>query len=286
MKIGIAGLGLIGGSLARAIKRFTDHTVYVSNRTEAVARRAVEEGSADAALTDEALSGLDMLFVCLYPQATIDYIREKAPYIRRGSLVLDCSGVKSVVCEALFPLAKRFGFEFIGGHPMAGRERSGYDASDAGLFAGASMILVPDGGSDGGGVETVKRLCREIGFGRVVITGAQEHDRRIAYTSQLAHIVSGAYIKSDTALLQSGFSAGSFRDMTRVAYLNEDMWTELFMDNRAPLAEEIKTLEGHLREYRLALENGDADVLRSLLREGRERKEAVENYDCQSIKGV
>ena len=274
MRIGIVGLGLIGGSLAKALKAYTDHEVLVANRTAATAQAAVAAGDADGLLTDEALSGASVIFVCLYPGATVEYVRAKAKLFAKGAVVVDCSGVKTPVCDALFPVARGNGFVFVGGHPMAGKEQSGYRASEETLFRGASMILVPDIDS---GLEKLTRLCTEIGFARVVVTTASQHDRTIAYTSQLAHIVSSAYVKSDTAQNESGFSAGSFRDLTRVAYLNEEMWAELFLVNRGPLCAELRTLLTHLQEYLQALETGDASRLRALLKDGRERKTAIEN---------
>ena len=236
---------------------------------------------ADGLLTDEALSGAEIVFVCLYPGATVAYVREKAALFAKGALVVDCSGVKTPVCEPLFPVARAHGFVFVGGHPMAGKETSGYAAAEAGLFRGASMILVPDVDS---GLGKLSRLCTELGFGRVVVTTAALHDRTIAYTSQLAHIVSSAYVKSETARNESGFSAGSFRDLTRVAYLNEEMWTELFLDNRGPLCDELRTIIAHLQEYLDALEAGDPPTLRALLKDGRERKTAIENADRTRLK--
>ena len=281
MRIGIVGLGLIGGSLAKALKAYTGHEVLVSNRTAATAQAAVAAGDADGLLTDEALSGAEIVFVCLYPGATVAYVREKAALFAKGALVVDCSGVKTPVCEPLFPVARAHGFVFVGGHPMAGKETSGYAAAEAGLFRGASMILVPDVDS---GLGKLSRLCTELGFGRVVVTTAALHDRTIAYTSQLAHIVSSAYVKSETARNESGFSAGSFRDLTRVAYLNEERWTELFLDNRGPLCDELRTIIAHLQEYLDALEAGDPPTLRALLKDGRERKTAIENADRTRLK--
>ena len=264
-----------------------DHFAYMIGYEDGTIRPGNGITRAEAAtiffrlLTDEALSGAEIVFVCLYPGATVAYVREKAALFAKGALVVDCSGVKTPVCEPLFPVARAHGFVFVGGHPMAGKETSGYAAAEAGLFRGASMILVPDVDS---GLGKLSRLCTELGFGRVVVTTAALHDRTIAYTSQLAHIVSSAYVKSETARNESGFSAGSFRDLTRVAYLNEEMWTELFLDNRGPLCDELRTIIAHLQEYLDALEAGDPPTLRALLKDGRERKTAIENADRTRLK--
>ena len=159
---------------------------------------------------------------------------------------------------------------------MAGTEHSGFEYSLASLFAGASMILTPYPDHDLACVEFAKEFFLKIGFGSVIITTPLIHDKRIAFTSQLAHVVSNAYVKSPTAINFKGFSAGSFRDLTRVAYLNETMWTELFLENRENLAEEIDCIADRLREYSAALKAEDAETLRQLLKEGRELKEKVD----------
>ena len=268
MNIAIAGMGLIGGSFAKAIKKYTNHNVFVWNRTAATAEKAVSEGAADGLLDNDTLGGCDLVILCLYPELTIEWVKERAPYINKGAVVTDTCGVKRVICDALEPVAENYGFTFIGGHPMAGRELSGYEASLPELFQGASMILTTPQAP-----EIWKNLADELGFAGVKCTTPEEHDRMIAFTSQLAHIVSGAYVKSPNALNHKGFSAGSFKDLTRVAYLNENMWTELFLDNRDMLEFEISNIIKELEKYRDALEKGDAEELKAILKEGRERKE-------------
>ena len=156
---------------------------------------------------------------------------------------------------------------------MAGREVSGYKASDADLYKGASMLLVPTEASTPEIVKQVKAMFSQIGFGQLVITTPEHHDRMIAYTSQLCHVVSSAYIKSPSELEHKGYSGGSYRDLTRVAYLNETMWTELFIENKQALVPEIDEIIHHLTEYRDAIAGEDADTLFRLLKEGRQRKE-------------
>lgn len=278
MKIAVVGLGLIGGSLARTIRARTAHTLYGVDLDAAVLADAVASGVLDAPLTAENLPECDLVAVALFPSAAVQWLAEHAAALSPRCAVFDCAGVKAAVCGAAFALAGQYGFSFFGGHPMAGTERSGWAASRDGLFDRASMLLVPP-------PETAVPAARcaadwamlqafflSLGFGRVVRTTVQEHDRTIAYTSQLAHVVSSAYIKSPTAQNYVGFSAGSFKDMTRVAFLNETMWTELFLDNREPLGEEIDYLIDRLNEYRRALADGDAETLRRLLGEGRQLK--------------
>lgn len=275
MNIAIIGLGLIGGSMAKAIKENTDHTVWGYDRNDTVMKKAVLVDAIDAPLTDSLLARCDLTIVALYPQAAVDYITEKQDIFKKDSIVLDCCGVKQTVCSQVEPIALKQGFVFIGGHPMAGLEHSGFDHAKKALFQNASMILTPTKGNIQD-LEKVKDLFKAIGFTRLQAATPEEHDRMIAFTSQLAHVVSSAYIKSPSALKHQGFSAGSYRDMTRVAKLNEDMWTELFLDNPQYLAEEIDGIICRLKEYSTAIRKKDKASLRELLKDGREKKALID----------
>ncbi|MCI5536661.1 MAG: prephenate dehydrogenase/arogenate dehydrogenase family protein [Lentihominibacter sp.] len=275
MEIGIVGLGLIGGSLAKAISQNTDHTVYGTDLSEQVVRKAVLVDAIEQPLTDELLPQCDIVIVALYPQATIDYVKEHAHLFRKESIVVDCGGIKKLVCDTLIPLAEDHGFLFVGGHPMAGLEHSGFTYAKKSLFNNASMIFTPTKGPIES-MEKLKELFTSIGFTNIEISTAEEHDRKIAFTSQLAHVVSNAYIKSPTALEHSGFSAGSYKDLTRVAKLNEVMWTELFLENADNLAAEIDTLIGNLQQYSTAIRERDAKTLCALLKDGREKKALID----------
>ncbi len=272
MKVGIVGLGLMGGSMAKSIKARTSHTVYGIDLDQETMSLARVCGAIDGPLTGENLAQCDLVLVALRPQAAIDWVREKGAGIPKGAILVDFCGVKRVVVEALAPLAEEYGFSYIGGHPMAGRERGGFTASTEDLYVGASMILTPDQRTDMKLLETLRDFFFDVGFGKLTFSQPEEHDRIIAFTSQLAHIVSSAYVKSPEAQRRRGFSAGSFRDMTRVARLDEEMWTELFLDDADFLTKELGILIGHLEEYREALEARDGERLRSLLRDGREKK--------------
>ena len=275
MEIGIVGLGLIGGSLAKAITQNTDHTVYGYDISDQVVKKAILVDAIEQQLTDEILPLCDIVIVALYPQATIDYVTSHADLIKKDAIVMDCGGIKGIVCDALIPLAEEKGFLFVGGHPMAVLEHSGFTYAKKNLFNNASMVLTPTRGPIES-METLKSLFNSIGFTNIEIATPQLHDRKIAFTSQLAHVVSNAYIKSPTALEHAGFSAGSYRDLTRVAKLNEHMWTELFLENPDNLVNEIDTLIDNLKKYSDAIKANDADTLCDLLREGRERKEQID----------
>lgn len=275
MEIGIVGLGLIGGSMAKAISLNTDNTVYGYDISEQTMRKAILVNAIEQPLTDDLLHQCDIVIIALYPQDTIDYVRKKADIFRKGSIVVDCSGVKRIICDALIPLSEEKGFLFIGGHPMAGLEHSGFTYAKKTLFSNASMILTPTRGPIES-ISTLKTLLTSIGFTNIEISTPEEHDRRIAFTSQLAHVVSNAYIKSPSARMHTGFSAGSYKDLTRVAKLNEDMWSELFLENSDNLIREIDTLIHNLSEYRDAISEGNREKLRLLLKEGREQKALID----------
>ncbi len=276
MKVGIVGLGLIGGSLAKAYKESGQAEVFGWDTDADTMLLAKTVEAIDGTLDEAVLPDCDLLLIALYPGAAIEYLRTHAPEISKKTFVIDCCGVKQVVCDACFPIAEQYGFTFFGGHPMAGTQFSGFAKSRSSLFHGASMILVPPRFDDIEQLDRAKQLLAPVGFGRTVVTTADKHDEMIAFTSQMAHIVSNAFIKSPAARQHKGFSAGSYKDLTRVAWLNETMWTELFMDNRQKLIREIDILVHSLEEYKEAMQQEDAPRLKELLREGRICKEEVD----------
>ncbi len=276
MKIGIVGLGLIGGSMAKAIAKYTSHTVYGADTNDEILEMALEQGVLAGQMNDTIAAELDLLYLALYPADAIETLKTLAPKMRAGALVVDLCGVKQAVYSSLDSICRETGLHYIGGHPMAGRELSGYAAATAELFQGASMILTPPQDARAEDMETLSTLSRSIGFARIQLSTPQEHDRIIAYTSQLAHVVSCAYVQSPTSDEYMGFSAGSFRDMTRVAKLNEYMWTQLFLDNREDLIREIEGLSRRLDNYARVLKEGDSRELCLLLKNAREKKEALE----------
>lgn len=273
MKIGIVGLGLIGGSLAKSIKKNTGHICFAYDINSRVIADAIQQDSIDGSFVPNQLSSFDIVITGLYPDDTIKFINENLQYFKKGGIVIDTCGVKEEIIEAVDKKLNDMGVYFIGCHPMAGREFSGFEYSLDNLFEKASFIITPTENTNPEALERLQEFSKEIGFLKNVISTPKRHDEIIAFTSQLAHIVSSAYVKSPTLLNQSGFSAGSFKDLTRVAKLNENMWTTLFMMNRYALLEEINNLMKHLNEYKTALETEDNKVLYRLLKEGRELKE-------------
>ena len=277
MKIGIIGLGLIGGSIAKAIKQNTKHEVLGFDVSEEVQNRAKLIKVTDDFLVEGDPSSCDMVIIALYPSETLEYLENQKENFKKGAIVIDCCGIKTQICEVGNALSKQYGFHFIGGHPMAGIERSGLLYANAEMFKDATMILIPKVNEDLSLMNDVSKFFRSLGFGKLQITTCEEHDQMIAYTSQLAHVVSSAYIKNDLSHKYKGFSAGSFQDMTRVAKLNEVMWTNLFMNNRKYLLEEIEQLMKRLSLYKDAIQEKDADTLRQLLKEGKEKRLAIED---------
>lgn len=276
MIFGIAGLGLIGGSMAKTIKSKLNATVLGFDKNETVIKTAIAEKTLDNELTSENINQCDVLLIALYPTDTIDFVNTHCKNFKSGAFVFDLCGIKTVIMNSLEDTAKNNDFIFIGGHPMSGTENSGYSYSTPTLFDNASMILTPYDWTCDNNIQKAKSLFLSMGFGDVKVTTAKQHDRIIAFTSQLAHIVSNAYVKSPTALLHKGFSAGSYRDLTRVAKLNEQMWTELFLDNKEPLIDEIDCICEQLTLYKNALQQGDKKTLKELLKHGREIKEQVD----------
>ncbi|MBR3557127.1 MAG: prephenate dehydrogenase [Oscillospiraceae bacterium] len=275
MTVGILGLGLIGGSFARAYSS-QGHTVLAWDTDETILSFARLCGAVSGELNAGTAACCDLILLCVYPGAAIAWLREMGESIGPGPLVVDCCGTKRVIFAEGAALAKRFGFTYLGGHPMAGTQYSGFKHSRANLFQGAPMVLVPVDHDDIVLLSRARELLEPAGFGSFSVTTAEKHDEMIAFTSQLAHVVSSAYIKSPTALSHKGFSAGSYRDMTRVAWLNPEMWSELFLDNRDNLLRELDILSENLDAYRRALRDGDRAQLIRLLQEGKERKEAVD----------
>lgn len=275
MKVGIVGLGLIGGSFAWAY-HIEGHQVLAFNRTRSVLDFAMLSGAVDGELTEENAGDCDLILVTLYPQAAIDYIDRMGPHFGKKPLVLDCCGTKRVVCSACFPIAERDGFTYIGGHPMAGTHNSGFKYAKGSMYKGAPMVIVPPRFDDIQLLDKVKELLSPAGFGRISVTTAEKHDMMIAFTSQMAHVVSNAYIKSPTARIHKGFSAGSYKDLTRVAWLNAPMWAELFMENKDFLLHELELFIHSLTQYRDAMVKDDMPELIRLLDEGRRLKEEVD----------
>ena len=275
MNVGILGLGLIGGSLARAYV-LEGHTVFAAEQDESMLTFAMLAGAVHGRLDESTVRQCDLILLAIYPDGSAGWLEDNAPLINTGALVLDCCGVKREICQRCFPLAEKYGFTFVGGHPMAGSQFSGFKYSRANLFEGQPMVLVPPVFDDILLLDRVKNALKPCHFGSFSVTTAEKHDSMIAFTSQMPHILSNAFIKSPTACEHKGFSAGSYRDLTRVAWLNPQMWAELFLENRDYVLEELDFYIKSLTEYREAIAKQDAESLTALLEAGKRRKEEVD----------
>lgn len=275
MTVGIVGLGLIGGSAAKAFAE-SGRTVLGFDKNAGINGFAVLSGAADGTLTKENIGACGLIILAVPPVAAAKWLEENAPDISRDALVMDFCGTKRVICETGFLLGEKYGFTYVGGHPMAGTHNAGFKSSSPALFRGAPMVIVPPRFDDIELLECIKELLSPLGFGSFSAITAERHDELIAFTSQLAHVVSNAYIKSPSAGSHKGFSAGSYRDLTRVAQLNPDMWAELFLENGDNLKNEIDILIKSLGEYRDAIAGNNRERLITLLREGSERKKEVD----------
>ena len=275
MNVGILGLGLIGGSLARAYA-LAGHNVYAAEKDDAMLSFAMLAGAVQGKLDETTIGQCDLILLAIYPDGSASWLENNAHLVSPGALVLDCCGIKEDICRRCFPLAEKHGFTFVGGHPMAGSQFSGFKYSRATLFKGQPMVLVPPVFDNIELLDRVKEALKPCEFGFFSVTTAEEHDKMIAFTSQMPHILSNAFIKSPTALNHKGFSAGSYRDLTRVAWLNAPMWAELFMENREKVLYELNFYIESLQAYQKALEAQDIDTLTVLLEEGKKRKEEVD----------
>ncbi len=275
MKVGILGLGLIGGSMARCYAK-AGHQVYAAEKDASMLSFAKLAGAVHEDLTAETIPQCDLILLAIYPGGSAAWLEENAHLIARSALVMDLCGIKAEICRRCFPVAEKYGFTFVGGHPMAGSHYSGFKYSRANLFKGAPMVLVPPVFDN---IELLDRVIKALspcGFGSFSVTTAADHDRMIAFTSQMPHILSNGYIKSPTALEHKGFSAGSYKDLTRVAWLNAPMWAELFMENKENVLFELDTYLASLQKYRDAIASDDLQALTALLDEGKRRKEEVD----------
>ena len=275
MKVGVVGLGLIGGSFAKAYSK-AGTEVYAYDTDTSIMHFAMLSGAVKAELTDDILPECDLIIISTYPEAAIAYMEQKGQLIGPKPIVVDTCGTKRNVVNAGMEVAARHGFTYVGGHPMAGTQFSGFKYSKDTLFYRAPMVIVPPVYDDPVFLDKVKQLLKPAGFGSITVTTADKHDEVIAFTSQLAHVVSNAYVKSPTARVHAGFSAGSYKDLTRVAWLNPDMWTELFFDNKDYLINEVDILIKNRTEDRDALENNDRETMRQLLSDGRRIKEEID----------
>ena len=272
MKIAIVGLGIIGGSYAKAIKEYTNHYVIGIDTNAEVLDNALNIGAIDEIGTGRDLAKVDMIILCIYPHLAVEFVEQNGKYIKPDTIVTDTSGIKRHICTQMLQLSKKYNFTFIGSHPMAGKEKSGFAVSEASLFKRASLIVVPCDAPKGK-IEVLTTLANDIGFGGVKFCNAEQHDTMVAFTSQLPHILACSYVLSPQCPNHKGFSAGSYRDVSRVANINAELWSELFLQNKEPLLSEINILIDNINKLKTSIQNEDTQTLYDLLDTSRRVKE-------------
>ena len=274
MNVVVVGLGIIGGSMAKALAKYTDNHIIGINRSPEPLKKALECGAIHEIGTDESLKNADLIILGTYPEVAVKFVHNNAHLIPNKCIVIDTSGIKTKICPQLAEISKQYGFTFVGCHPMAGKEKNGFDVSDADLFNGASCIIIPCE-APYESVELISNLMKKLRFGSICYSTPEEHDRMIAFTSQLPHVLACSYVFSPCCPKHKGFSAGSYRDVSRVANINAELWSELFIENKEPLLSEIDILIDNLNLIRQGIENGDRQELTKILHRGKEIKEAL-----------
>ena len=274
-KILILGLGLMGGSYAESLTSHGFEVGAVARRQETI-DYALREGiikHGRAEIDPEYIRQFDLLIFAMYPHAFVEWIEKYQQYIKPNALISDVTGVK---CSIVYKIQDmlRPDLEFIGAHPMAGKEKFGYDYSEATLFDNAYMIFTPVN-ADENNVDMLKELSQKIGFKGVTVSTPAEHDRIIAYTSQMPHVLACAYVSDPDAMLHNGFSAGSYKDISRVADINARLWQELFIENSSQLVGHIDVLIDNLQKIKQLIENGDHKALQDALQKARDTKAKI-----------
>lgn len=274
MKVLICGLGLIGASLAKTLKKNTTHIVLGWNRTPSVTEKALRDGVIDrTGDIDELMSDADITFVNFYPDAIVPFILEHKNSFKKDSIVTDSCGIKTKICKELEH--EKLNFYYVGAHPMAGREVGGYDNSQDTLFDKASFIVTPYENTPRNKVDALVGLAQDMKFARTVVTTPEHHDEMIAFTSQIAHVLACSYVLSPLAPMHPGYSAGSYRDVSRVARINAEMWSDLFIDNKDALVREVDDLVSNLMKFKYNIINEDRQALCDLMNKANSIKEEI-----------
>lgn len=276
MNIAIIGLGLIGGSIAKALSNNTQNNIYGFDKNTAATAMALRENAINHVLDLDNLTDIDVIYLCLYPQSAIDFTKKYLKRLKPDCIVTDSSGIKNFICKELYRLSQEQNFIFVGSHPMAGKEKKGFQFSDPDIFVGASYIITPCEAPDSS-VKIISDLASDMGFSNIVISSPAQHDKLIAFTSQLPHILACAYVMSPQCKNHKGFSAGSYKDVSRVANINEKLWSQLFLDNKTYLLKEIDTLTQNIQRLQQAIISNDATRLQELLKRSRKIKEELDD---------
>jgi len=272
-KITIVGLGLIGGSLAMALQGFKNAEIVGVDNNPTVIEKAKKLGitTADAAT---ALSAADLVIICIYPDNIVPFLRNNAQNFKSGALITEVCGVKEKLATEISEILPE-NVDYIGIHPMAGKEVEGIDVAESTLFRDTGFIITPTETSDPHNISMLEDLASYIGATRIATTTPRKHDEIIAYTSDLMHVASAALCLDYQPDMSRAYTAGAFRDCTRVAMINPELWTELLLTNKDHTLTEIDRFLGSLNSIRAAIERKDAQELRELLQTVRKNKEKM-----------
>ena len=272
MKTVVVGLGLIGGSIARRLRGFKDTKIIGIDIDQRTLDMAMSDGVIDEGYTDgSVIKDADFILLCLYPERNVEFIKKYCKDLKKGAVITDVSGVKRFVIDSIKDVIPD-DVDFVGGHPMAGRETGGYQSSTDTLFDGASYLITPTPDNSAEAIALVREFAEYIGCVHIVTTTPKEHDAIIAYTSQLMHIVAIALCDNPMIERSTYFSAGSLRDCTRVAVINEKMWSELFLENKDELSMRIEEMQDSLEKIKEALKNDDRNKLEDIMKDATYKK--------------
>lgn len=263
----------MGGSIAKALKKTNKYYVIGYNRTEEITKRALSDGAIDEIWDGVSPIDADITVLAVNPNVAFKLLETLPSLLKKGSILTDICGVKAEIVKMGEAVCKEKGIFFIGGHPMAGRERNGYDYSTEDLFFNRSYIFTETANSDKETLNKLSQLALDIGCSDVTITSPEYHDKMIAYTSQIPHILAGAYMNSPTSATHKGYSAGSYHDVSRVASVDENLWSQLFLSNKDNLLYEIDILIRNLQDYKEAVARNDQNRLSGIIKTGRILKE-------------
>ena len=272
-KIAIIGLGIIGGSMAYALNGFKNAVIWGCDTDEQTLKKALEKGAVDFATSNpaEAIENADLVVLCIYPEMVVKTVEKYQASFKKGAIITDVCGVKSKLTreiEAVLPV----GCRFVGGHPMAGKETHGFESASPELFGMCGYIITPSKASDAESTELIREMARFIGATRITVATPEDHDSVIAYTSDLMHVSASALCLDYNQKMNRAYTAGAFRDCTRIANINPQLWAELFLENRSFLLEELDTYISSLEKFRTAIYEKDRTELEELLTQVRKNK--------------
>lgn len=283
-KIAIIGLGIIGGSMAYALHGFKNAVIYGCDINPDTCQKALERGAVNFVTNQASLAidGADLVIICTYPECIINTIRENRSVFKSGAVITDVCGVKTKLAHEINKILPN-GCEYVGGHPMAGKETDGFDSAAPELFGMCGFIVTPTVSSTPHGIKLIKDMAKFIGATRITESTPEEHDSVIAYTSDLMHVSASCLCLDYNKKMNRAYTAGAFRDCTRIANINPELWTQLFLENRTFLLDEINRYLNSLTKMRDAINAQNSDELLRLLSVVKENKLKMQSREPKCI---